>query len=241
MTLGEKLKQLRNDKQLSQPELAEKIGIEQSYLSKLENDKSIPSNDIFRRLLKALDINVLNFISQFDAHYVRTVLCQITDVESHYHEEQSKKQSVSRKLLIVSSVLIVIATTLFYTGITSILFPETIYSYESKGIIFDGEPVDLYEGGLHRSTPDSSEFRKKKDELERRYNPHRLNTSENRGNAFTIAVVGGRRTYEIKADIDVERIGNAILQILGILLFSGGVMGFVYEFRMSKYGSSITQ
>jgi transcriptional regulator with XRE-family HTH domain len=38
MTLGEQLKKLRNEKALSQPDLADLTGIEQSYLSKLEND-----------------------------------------------------------------------------------------------------------------------------------------------------------------------------------------------------------
>jgi transcriptional regulator with XRE-family HTH domain len=36
MTLGEQLKKLRNEKALSQPDLADLTGIEQSYLSKLE-------------------------------------------------------------------------------------------------------------------------------------------------------------------------------------------------------------
>jgi len=48
MNIGEKIKQLRTEKNLTQPQLAEAIGIEQSYLSKLENDKSTPSADIFQ-------------------------------------------------------------------------------------------------------------------------------------------------------------------------------------------------
>ena len=39
MKLGEKIKKLRNDAELTQPELADKAQIEQSYLSKLENEK----------------------------------------------------------------------------------------------------------------------------------------------------------------------------------------------------------
>ena len=45
MTLGEQLKRIRVNKGLSQPELAELSTIEQSYLSKLENDKKIFLND----------------------------------------------------------------------------------------------------------------------------------------------------------------------------------------------------
>ncbi len=40
MRFGEKLKELRNEKEWTQPEMAEAIGIEQSYWSKLENGKS---------------------------------------------------------------------------------------------------------------------------------------------------------------------------------------------------------
>ena len=58
MTLGEQLKKLRNAKALSQPDLANLAGIEQSYLSKLENDKSMPSNEIFRKLLAAFNLSL---------------------------------------------------------------------------------------------------------------------------------------------------------------------------------------
>src|SRR5688572_18022983 len=39
VNFGEKVKQLRAERNLTQPQLAQAIGIEQSYLSKLENDK----------------------------------------------------------------------------------------------------------------------------------------------------------------------------------------------------------
>ncbi len=51
MNIGERIKQLRIDKNLTQPQLAELANIEQSYLSKLENDKYIPSREILCSLL----------------------------------------------------------------------------------------------------------------------------------------------------------------------------------------------
>jgi transcriptional regulator with XRE-family HTH domain len=69
MTLGEQLKKLRADKGVSQPELAELAGIEQSYLSKLENDKSLPSNEVFRKLLNAFSLSVVQLLEPFDSHY----------------------------------------------------------------------------------------------------------------------------------------------------------------------------
>ena len=58
MQFGEKLRSLRKNKDLTQPELAEVIGIEQSYLSKLENGKSLPSNDVLNRILDVFSLTV---------------------------------------------------------------------------------------------------------------------------------------------------------------------------------------
>lgn len=54
MNFGEKLKRIRTEKNLTQPRFAEAIGIEQSYLSKLENDKSQPSDAQGRVRMKLL-------------------------------------------------------------------------------------------------------------------------------------------------------------------------------------------
>ena len=67
MKFGEKLRVLRNDKDLTQPELAEAMGIEQSYLSKLENDKSLPSNDVLNRILDVFDIEVGDLVNDLES------------------------------------------------------------------------------------------------------------------------------------------------------------------------------
>ena len=61
-TLGIRFKSLRSNKGLSQPELAEAVGIEQSYLSKLENDKSFPSDEIFLALLETMKVDLNEFL-----------------------------------------------------------------------------------------------------------------------------------------------------------------------------------
>jgi transcriptional regulator with XRE-family HTH domain len=59
MTFGERVRDLRKAKNLSQRELAEVIGVNFTYLSKIENGKldfaSFPSEDTIRKLAKALD------------------------------------------------------------------------------------------------------------------------------------------------------------------------------------------
>ncbi len=66
MKFGEKLKELRNEKEWTQPDMGEAIGIEQSYWSKLENDKSLPSNDIFIRILEVFGLDIADLVDDLD-------------------------------------------------------------------------------------------------------------------------------------------------------------------------------
>lgn len=50
MTFGEKLKKLRIDNRLTQDELAEKIFVTRTAISKWENDKGYPSIDNLKQL-----------------------------------------------------------------------------------------------------------------------------------------------------------------------------------------------
>jgi len=56
MSFQENLRTLRLARGLTQPLLAEKAGIEQSYLSKLENGRSRPSDEVLARLAQALEV-----------------------------------------------------------------------------------------------------------------------------------------------------------------------------------------
>jgi len=59
MNFGERVRELRKAKNLSQREVADMIGLNFTYLSKIENGKldfaSFPSEDTIRKLAKALD------------------------------------------------------------------------------------------------------------------------------------------------------------------------------------------
>jgi transcriptional regulator with XRE-family HTH domain len=55
MTFGERLRQLRLDKKLNQRDLASRVGIDFTYLSKLENGRMPPpASNTIARLSKAL-------------------------------------------------------------------------------------------------------------------------------------------------------------------------------------------
>jgi transcriptional regulator with XRE-family HTH domain len=91
VNFGEKVKQLRAERNLTQPQLAQAIGIEQSYLSKLENDKSVPSADIFQSILRALGVDVATFLEGVDDKIVHRDLKQVPEVANHLNSQINRK------------------------------------------------------------------------------------------------------------------------------------------------------
>lgn len=238
MSLGERIKSLRQEKGYSQPELAEKVGIEQSYLSKLENDKSIPSNDIFRQLLTALNVELSEFLAMFSKEQLNSSLKQIPDIEHFINQKSQVSFEKRRQFLTVSSALIVLAVTLFYTGFSKELFSERSFRYHSDGVVLAGEPSNIFNNWpefIAEQGKDRVEARRaKKLEMAKREDGHYLYLSENLGRQFVKEVKGGTRFYELNGETNKKRSINAILQVLGVLLFSAGVMGFLLERRLFK-------
>ena len=54
-TLGQVIKKIRTRKGLKLKDVAGKVGITESALSKYENDKRLPSNAMLMKILRALD------------------------------------------------------------------------------------------------------------------------------------------------------------------------------------------
>lgn len=239
MTLGNKIKALRADADLSQPQLAEKIGIEQSYLSKLENDKSLPSNEVFRALLQAFDLNIANFANDPALEADKERLKQIPDIETWYKQQDNQLLRQQRRYLYICSSLIVIAVTLFYVGKSKSLFSETYYKYVSKGVILPSESKHIFENWdelLDRTSKGFPARRAAKSiEMTQRFDEKTIVTHTNQGDHFELDVYGGRRFYQYYKEVNVPRSVNAWLQVLGVFLFSMGLMGFVLERKLLKY------
>ena len=66
MTFGEKLKKLRTDNGLTQDELAEKIYVTRTAISKWETDKGYPSIDSLKELSSLFKISIDKLISDDD-------------------------------------------------------------------------------------------------------------------------------------------------------------------------------
>ncbi|PKG85093.1 XRE family transcriptional regulator [Colwellia sp. 75C3] len=242
MTLGEQLKKLRADKGLSQPELAELAGIEQSYLSKLENDKSLPSNDVFRKLLSAFSLNVAQLLEPIDTHYIKNNLLVISDIEQLYQQSSTKQLNQQRTLLYMASSLIVLAVTLFYIGYAKQVFNETFYEYSSRGVVLAGEPSDIFWQwrdliDIKDRNEKDEKMRQMKVVMSQRSDVLVKLISESKGYSFEEEVEGGRRYFRKSKNtlpIKVPQGINAWLQVLGVMLLTSGIMVFVLERRLCK-------
>ncbi len=240
MTLGEQFKKIRAEKGLSQPELAELANIEQSYLSKLENDKSLPSSEVLRKLLKAFKLTLVELIAPLEKNYIKNNLLVISDIEQLYQQASAKQLNKQRNILYAASALIVIAVTLFYVGYSKQVFNETLYEYRSDGVVLAGEPSNIFR--KWRELIDIKD-RNEKDEKTRQLRVTMAQRSdvlikliaENKGFSFEEPVTGGSRLFtKSQHDLPIEepRVINAWLQVFGVLLFVSGIMGFVLERRL---------
>lgn len=130
MNFGEKLKKLRQQRELSQPDLAEAAQIEQSYLSKLENGRSLPSPDVLNRLMIALQVTIESLLDGIDDEEARLKLSSIPQVGSHMQMTASTQLQQQRTWLFTSLMLIGIGSAVLFAGAAALIFPDTNLKYE---------------------------------------------------------------------------------------------------------------
>jgi transcriptional regulator with XRE-family HTH domain len=239
MNFGDRLKQLRTQKNLTQPQLAQAIGIEQSYLSKLENDKSVPGADIFQAILRALNLDVATFLEGVDDNIVHRELRQVPEVANHLNAQGALRVHNVRKWLYASAISGALGLTLFGAGYKQLLLTNWQYNYESAGVIHPDEPSNIFEmfdtwltAKARAGEIDDAGGHKRRLEFLSRMQSDFLTLRENRGDAFIVSVTGGTRVYKLMNPSYEERVGNRLLMFAGLLLAFASLFGFLVEFRL---------
>lgn len=245
MNVGDRIKQLRTEKNLTQPQLAQAIGIEQSYLSKLENDKSVPSADIFQAVLRALQVDVKTFLEGIDDTIVHRELRQVPEVANHLSSLVALRVHDVKKWLFSSGIAGVLGLTLLFAGYEHLLFPGTQYTYASEGVVQPDEPSDLFglyekwlSAKIHAGEIDEAEARKRQAQIISRMKVEFLVLDEDRGEAFIQEVPGGSRVFKRKNSSFRERAANRYLVLLGVLLAFTSLFGFIVEMRLRRMKQS---
>lgn len=245
MSLGLKIKDFRQTTGMSQPQLAEAIGIEQSYLSKLENDKSLPSADVLSRLLTAMGMDLETLLSDPLLGTDKQRLAQLPEVADNLKQQRGRRINERKRLLLGSSLLIALSVALFYTGETKVLFSESRSIYSSQGIELQHEPNGMFNDDVYAAlvqATDSENYRKDRDikraELLSRQNLETRLLPDYRGKSFTEEVKGGKRTFGFAGSRSVPQPINAWLRILGVFGVSLGLLGFFIEWRLGRIAKS---
>lgn len=239
MNFGERIKQLRAERNMTQPQLAEAIGIEQSYLSKLENDKSTPSPDIFQAILRAFNLQVEALLAGVDDNIVRGELKQIPEVAEYLKRSMVVKVHSIKAWLFGSAAACVLGLTLFVAGYKAFLFPSLTYTYTSLGVELPGEPSNIFEEyylylNKRVSAGEIDDHQREKLALEyaKRQKIDNVNVDDFRGLYFSVPAEGGTRTYKFINSMPAQKLPNRILMLIGSLLTFVGLFGFFVEYRL---------
>jgi transcriptional regulator with XRE-family HTH domain len=205
MNFGEKLKQIRTDKNLTQPQFAEAIGIEQSYLSKLENDKSQPSADMFSAIVKALQLAPRDLLADIDREILQRSLHHIPEVSQFLNGEVQRRLHDARNYIWGAAAACLLGFALMLAANDGIFFANNLYKYKTQAVVVASESDQIEVWGYRGSM-----------------------FFEAAGNGH------GKRKFELVDVTYVHPPQNKILQYLGALLMFGGLLLLVVEWRMRK-------
>ena len=116
MTLGEKIKQLRQEKGYSQTLLEKRSGVNSKLLSKYENGRIIPTADTLRKIAEGLDISADYLI--FD-NVPKDGRCQLNDLELFERFKEVELMDSENRKMIVNLIDAVIIKTKVQQAIKS--------------------------------------------------------------------------------------------------------------------------
>lgn len=242
MNFGERLKQIRTERGLTQPQFAQIAGIEQSYLSKLENDKSVPSADMFTTILSALEMDAAAFLRDLDKEVMATTLRHIPAISQFTAGEVAVRNQHTKRWLFGSAAAWVLGFAMMLAADDGIFFPDKLYKYTSSGVIRSGEAENIFENHKElvtlrmvaqtitpqEATRELSEFQSN------RARPVTVEWPESRGTVYFEQAENGRRRFDLVATRHVEVPGNRVLQYLGALVLVCGFIGMFIEWRLRR-------
>lgn len=145
MQFGEKVRVLRQQAGLTQPELAERLNFEQSWLSKIETGKVVPSSEFIQAVLNYFDLTLDQLIEDVDSSHLKTELGAIPAIAGHLYHRKTAIHRKRKGWSIASALLCAVGGVLLMLSWKNLLFSSNQYLYRSEGLIYFGEPLDLYE------------------------------------------------------------------------------------------------
>lgn len=234
MKFGEYLKNRRSELGWTQPEAAAKADIEQSYLSKLETSKSMPSEDVFQRLVEAFSIDTEAMVAAlYPAELDR--LREIDAVRKHLLQRDHDTRSVTRRWLFAGLAALVLGGGLVGLALVDRGGAVTHYAYQSTGVILPGEGLDVFAGiddEPPASAPDYADRVARRDALLARVDERTIAIPDMRGPMFLETVPEGRRMWRLVGSSETRVTGRFSWALApGLALIIGGLGCFFISWR----------
>ncbi|WP_395375010.1 helix-turn-helix domain-containing protein [Marinicella sp. W31] len=238
MTFGEYIKHKREALGWTQPEAANQAGIEQSYLSKLETGKAMPSEEIFSKLAAIYEIDTDEMTALFSLNEVNR-LKEIKAVRTAILDKQKNTVKVTRGWLVAGLASLMIgAACLGFALIPNTA--ERLYHYRSEGVLKPGEELRAY--SVLRDQADSfsgkpqekAAFLYKQKEMLKRLDQHDLVLWTSKGDDFVEETPEGKRFYDLYDQRVVENPNPFKWFLVPALMFLFGSLGcFIVSFKWS--------
>lgn len=235
MNFGDKLRRLRHDKGLTQPELAAAMGIEQSYLSKLENNRSLPSNDVLQRILDVFALDVGALVDDLDQG-ARNQLRQLPDVADHFSHQKRMMIGNRKRWLLWSAALVALGVGLIYAGNAHLFYSDHVYHYKSHGIVLEGESKEIFRHPPIPRGADGRESAELMNAILDRVDEDYQRTDTFAGEIFNVPVEGGSRTYYLHSEQQIDPWQNKAITFIGVIMLVFGAVGLLLERKLSGYG-----
>lgn len=137
MKFGSFVKNQREKRELTQPQAAESIGIEQSYLSKLETAKSFPSPEIYARIKQFYDFKNEDLVESVDEHELEKM--QDIDELRAARLHRLKRQNTHAKRWLICAFISLLLSGFFFAFYIVGEHKISTYHYRSLGVLYPQE------------------------------------------------------------------------------------------------------
>lgn len=141
MKFGDYLRHLRMERGWTQPEAAGRAGIEQSYLSKLETGKSVPSGEIYDRLVGVYNIDDEAMLAVLVPEELER-LREIDSLRAAILSRSDRRRALPRRWLTVGIGLLALGGACVGLSLVDQGHDITTYTYMSDGVLADGQSLE---------------------------------------------------------------------------------------------------
>lgn len=238
MELGQFLRGCRESAGRTQPNVATAIGIEQSYLSKIESGKSIPSEEVFNKLQQAYGFDIEDLVSSLSKTELDK-LSEISSITDVAFTKNKEKLHSSRTWTISGLAMLMVGAGLLAFSTLPDRTPK-MFKYRSEGVLTLEEELNTFDL-VYLTTDelkgDQAQLEKRKLLLSR-LDQEDVISLQYKGDGYLINTDEGRRYYKF---IDAQAAGrdywNRWFLVPAFMLLVGGIGCFVISKRWNTLTS----